>query len=204
MYKLSLKAALLAISLTVTCASVKATGIFSNTAGTLSSGAGYFGQFFTTPAVGGPWSDITFNYYSNSGPATTPYANGDLFLLSAAYNGLPTGLNTSTPGFIAEALSSSIVNGVWVFNGGVTLQTGTVYYVYGDALLPNAAITGGNSVAGAGDSYTSSAGVPFDGPNSVSSNFAVNSIPEPGTGLTMLIGALTLAGVTVRRWRSAR
>lgn len=203
MHKLPLKAAFLAISLTLTCVSVKATTVFSNTAGPNSSfSAGYFGQSFTTPAVGGPWSGITFNYYSNAGPATTPYANGNLFLTSTPYTGLPTGLNTSIAGFIAEALSSSISGGEWFFNGSVTLQTGTTYYVYEDALLPIGALTGGNTVAGAGDFFTTGAGTAFVGPNSASTNFAVNSIPEPGTASTMLIGALALAGFATRRRRS--
>ena len=38
--------------------------IVQNIAGTLGSGSGFFfGQSFTTPSSGGPWDDITFNFF---------------------------------------------------------------------------------------------------------------------------------------------
>ncbi len=51
--------------------------IISATAGTSSGGPFWWGQDFNTP-TGGPWNDITFNFYSGPG-ATNPEAAGTAF-----------------------------------------------------------------------------------------------------------------------------
>ena len=203
MIKLTTTVALLAISLT--CASLKA-GVFTEfTSGTNYTGsAGYVGQEFTTPS-GGPWDDITFNFFSNEGPATTPNAQGDLFLTSTEYVGTPAGLSTSIPGFIAEALSSSISGGAWVLSPSVTLQPSSAYYVYSDALFSAGSITGASAPSGATFLFSPSSTTDFV-TSPASANFevsgsAVSAVPEPGTVSTILLGAFAVAGFAARLWR---
>lgn len=80
------------------------------------------GESFTTGA-GGPWSNITFNFYSDA----SPYAVGDLFLYDEPYTGTAAGLGTGA-GYIDEA--TTIVSDVWDFASAVTLSADTTYYVY--------------------------------------------------------------------------
>ena len=189
MYTFSLKAALLGMALT--CGLVKAApiDIVSNTSGTMANGnAAYVGQAFTTAATGGPWDDIALSFYSNEGPATAFYSQGDLFLFSTPYTGTPAGLSTSVTGFIAEALASNISGGMWVFNPSVTLQAGTEYYVYSDVLFAAEAITGGDIISG-GQVYAAGISTTDFTSATASLNFQVNgsAVPEPGSiGLTLI------------------
>jgi hypothetical protein len=105
--------------------------IVQDVTGTTSSGfAAYWGVNFVTPA-GGPWNDLTFNFYADSG-VTVPSAAGNLYLLSAPYTGAPDALSTGVSGFIAEA---SVSGGVWTFAPSVTVAAGTQYYVFDDTAL---------------------------------------------------------------------
>jgi hypothetical protein len=113
--------------------------ITSFTAGTANASSNFIGQEVTTPS-GGPWNNLTFNYFSNV-PATTPSASGHVFLLTQTYTGTPHGLNTLTPGFVAE--STGIVANKYVFDSGVTIQPNHSYYFYNDS---NPAESGSNSV----------------------------------------------------------
>jgi hypothetical protein len=113
--------------------------ITENLGGTATFATGsYFGQSLVTPA-GGPWHNLTFNFFSNA-PATTPTAVGTAFLLSQEYLGTPANLSTSTPGFLAA--STGIVAGQYTFAPGVTVLPNTTYWVYENAALGG--ITGGN------------------------------------------------------------
>lgn len=87
------------------------------------------GESFTTPA-GGPWSSISFNFYSGVGapPYTTPVAPGTAFLLSTAYAGTPEALSAATPGFIASSISNA--GGIYTFDRAVTLQPNTQYWIF--------------------------------------------------------------------------
>ena len=84
------------------------------------------GQSVTTPA-GGPWNNITFNFFSDF--AGTPAAAGTLFLLSqedSIFNAgatAPQNLSSSTAGYIAQ--SQSISGGVYVFAPSLVLQPST-------------------------------------------------------------------------------
>lgn len=102
----------------------------------------YAGLTFTTPA-GGPWSNITFNFYATpamgSAPASTPEAVGTAFLLTQVYNGTPSNLSSSAPGYVASSISIS--GGVYIFPPSVVLNPNTQYWVYENGLLPS--ITGG-------------------------------------------------------------
>jgi len=102
--------------------------IDSQTAGSnfVGNSTNYFGESFTTPG-GGPWNDIGFNFYSNI-PATTPVAVGTAFMLSEEYSGLPSGLSSSTPGFLAA--STSISSGQFIFDSSLVLQPDTQYFLY--------------------------------------------------------------------------
>ena len=104
--------------------------------GYFTPGVQSIGQSLTTP-VGGPWNAIAFNFYdtvinSNGGAVALgpALAYGDLYLLSQSYTGLPSGLSSSTPGFIAD--TSTISSGEWIFGSAVTLQGSTQYYFYTD------------------------------------------------------------------------
>jgi len=89
----------------------------------------YCGQSFTTPS-GGPWHNITFNFYSTPAggatPASTPAAAGTAFLLTQEYLGTPAALSSSTPGYLAQSISIS--GGVYVFPSSLALSPGTKYW----------------------------------------------------------------------------
>jgi len=196
----TLSATLLLLAISLTCVPAKAGTIVENTAGTIASAAGYFGQTFTTP-TGGPWYDIAFNFFT---PGAAPYALGDLFLTTTPYTGTPAALSSSMTGFIAEA--TSISGGMWVFSSSVALQSGTTYYVYSDADFPLHAIEGGSATSGGAGNYyyTSSSTTDFAPADGSSANFEVSSLPEPGTASATLLGILALAGIAARRRLAAR
>src|ERR1700722_9124990 len=54
--------------------------------------SGYLGQSFTTPN-GGPWDDITFNFFNADGD---PIAAGTAYIFSAEYDGDPGGLSSAS------------------------------------------------------------------------------------------------------------
>jgi len=155
------------------------------------------GESFTTPG-GRPWNSISFNLYSNI-PATTPAAPGTAFLLSMACAGTPAALRNATPGFIAS--SSSNAGGIYTFDGPVTLQPNTQYWIFTNAT----AVMSGSITAGtaAQSQYTGSPFVNF--PAQVL-NFTLSgtvATPEPSTWA--LTGAV-LCGLAffARRTRRAR
>jgi hypothetical protein len=95
----------------------------------------YYGQTAQTPASGGPWNNITFNFYSCSDPSCTsvgaPHAEGNLYILSQGCDTTsPNGLATS-PFLIAK--STGISGGVYTFSPTVVLQPSTTYYFCSDA-----------------------------------------------------------------------
>src|SRR5438876_287002 len=89
------------------------------------------GQSLTTP-LGGPWRDIAFNFFSDL-TATTPAAEGTLFLLTQEYLGSPDALDSSTPGYLAQ--SAQITGGIYGFDSAVILQPGTQYFFYANAAM---------------------------------------------------------------------
>ena len=159
----------------------------------------FLGQSFTTPS-GGPWDDVTFNFYSNV-PPTTPTAAGTAFLLSQEYLGTPSNLSSSTPGFLGE--STGITGGMYVFPTALELDPGAEYFVYENGALP--AHTGGNSISGGQEYFTTSAGGNFVAQGR-SANFTVSgdvvsaAVPEPSP-LMVLASALLGFGF-LRRYRN--
>jgi hypothetical protein len=173
--------------------------IVVNTGGTAQSFGGFVGQSFTMPSSGGPWNDITFNFFSDV-PATTPFAIGTGFLLDQAYLGTPSNLSSATPGFLAE--STGITGGMYDFPAALTLNPGVTYFVYENTAFSFGAITGGNIFAGEHSYFTTAASINF-APQSVANNFAVSGIaaavPEPSTWAMMLLGFAGLGFVFRRR-----
>jgi hypothetical protein len=187
--------------------------IDTNTGGTVvSPTAAFFGQSFTTPG-GGPFDDITFNFYADAG-STTPTAAGTAFLLSQVFLGAPADLNTSTPGFLGA--STSISAGRYIFAPSLVLQANTKYFLYENAAM---VVSGGNTIpTGEGyflfpQSQTTFAPAPFaDGSGNVipgefqATNFTVTAdavvtaVPEPATfGLLLVFG---VGGIATRLRRA--
>ena len=167
------------------------------------------GQSFTTPS-GGPWHDITFNFFSDV-PALTPLASGNAFLLTQEYLGTPGGLSTATPGFLAESTGLMAVNGgdVWVFASNIVLNPNTQYWIYEDTPI---FITGASNGGGPSQEsyFTFSTGsyspcTDCDGADPAS-NFELDgsAVPEPGTWLTGLSGLGIVALTAIRRRSGSR
>ena len=54
-----------------------------------------------------------------------------MYLLTQEYLGVPSGLSSSMPGFVAR--SQSTADGIYTFNSSVVITGGTKYWVYTDA-----------------------------------------------------------------------
>jgi len=101
--------------------------------GQTSTSNNYLGQSVTVPGTSS-YNNLRFNWdgyapgsLSAPGPRG-PLAVGDLYVLTQEYVGLPSGLGSSTPGFLAQ--SQAIDNGQYVFPPTVTLKGGTKYWFY--------------------------------------------------------------------------
>lgn len=163
----------------------------------------YYGESFLTPADF-LYYNLTFNFYSNV-PATTPSAAGTAFLLTQPYNGTPSALSMTTPGFLTE--STSATGGVYTFNPNFVLLTSTEYYLYSNAPL---IVSGNNLVANEQAYFSSGATTAFISTLGGTNNFTLNGtrigvplVPEPSpkTALYVLSGAVGLGFVVMRRRR---
>jgi hypothetical protein len=172
--------------------------------GTAGAATLFPGQSFTTVA-GGPFDNITFNFFSDNNGGTTPSAAGVLFILSQEYLGTPSDLSISTAGFLAE--STGVVGGIFQFDPTVTLQGVTQYFVYSDTSF---LVSGANSDAyvGGGAYISSAAGssyVAFAG----DANFRLSgvqqaaTVPAPGTLALACLSLVVLAAAQRRRKPSA-
>jgi hypothetical protein len=170
--------------------------ITENLGGIKTSGNGfYFGQSLVTPA-GGPWHNLTFNFFSNV-PATTPTAAGTAFLLSQEYLSTPASLSSSTPGFLAA--STGIVAGQYTFASGATVLPNTTYWLYENTAFDD--ISGGNDVSGTVRVYYSR-GIDVNFQSNLSANFRLSgdvvTSPVPAPPAVVLVG-LGAGCVAVKR-----
>ncbi len=173
------------------------------TAGTNSVANFYLGQSFTTP-LDFLYGTLTFNFYAGSS-ASTPEAAGTAFLLTQPYTGAPADLGFGTPGLLAGSTSSA--NGVYMFNPGTILATGTTYYLYTNASFVTASgITTGSGYAG-GNAYAATGSGNFASFTGRDFNFTLNGIamglpiPEPSTLIIGFVASLGGVGLAARRRR---
>jgi hypothetical protein len=155
------------------------------------------GQSVLTPN-GGPWGNITFNFYNSS---NNPFAVGSLYLLNQAYGGTPANLSSSTTGYIATGTASGGTS--WVFDPSVTLQSNMTYFFYmgstsGATGLKYSTV---NPYAGGNDYATSSATSNFVDQPTVDAAFTLSGTPNPGplpgSGL-LSWAALCFGGIAMR------
>ena len=165
------------------------------------------GQSVTTPS-GGPWNQITFNYFRTFGygDPLDPYATGGLFLLSQEYLGMLDELSTSTPGYIAHSTGTQAEDSgsEWTFAADMPLQPGTQYWFYmdQDPVTP----LGFNEAYPGGDMYYAD----FFGYNNGSisdARFQLEgtsaAVPEPSTLAIWCLLAVCGIGIGWRRRRKA-
>jgi len=176
------------------------TVITENTSGTLASaGSGfYLGQSVTVPS-GDSWDNINFNLVDSN--TKTPYAAGELYLLSASYSGTPAALSSSTAGFVAS--TTSIVSGEWVFAPDVTLDPSQQYFLYTSSAFDGShevMFSGSNPYAGGSASQAVGSGS-YGAVGSADLVFTLsgNAVPEPATSSLM---GLSLVGLLARRKRT--
>jgi len=198
--------------------------ITQNTSGTQATILSGFsdGQSVTTP-IGGPWDNLGFNFVQCVDPSgtsclstttNTPFALGGLFLLTQKYDGLPSGLSSATPGFIAD--TSTIVGGVWTFASSVTLNPSSQYFFYMNTAFngPEIVYSNANPYAGGQSFEANSGNGPTYGPDdsviaSEDHVFAltgdpVGSVPEPGMGALLALVLASLVGAQTLRRRARK
>lgn len=156
----------------------------------------FFGQSFATPG-GGPWSQITFNFFSDV-PAATPNAVGTGFIFSSEYLGAPADLSSSSAGFMAE--STGISGGKFIFDPLFALQPNTMYYFYGNAMFAAGTVSGGRDGSTEYQTWAYWSYAPTDnfesGFEGASANFnaAGTPIPEASTIALLSAGLIGLIG----------
>lgn len=186
---------------------VEAAVLTEFTAGINTATTPFIGQSATTLA-GGPFNNITFNFFSDVSGGTTPSAAGDLFVLTQSYAGTPAALSVLTPGFLAQ--STGISSGIYQFNPAVTLQGGTQYFFYAN----QAVLVSGSNAGGypGGTAFTAGgANLPFgvylgDANFRLTGTLVGTAVPEPSMLLGGGVGAVLAAAFAFgkRRRRDPR
>ena len=175
---------------------LRADTVDQNTAGPSAGGTGFYGENFITPASS-RFNNITFTFLTTGG---ANFATGTGFLLSAEYLGPPSGLSSSTTGFLGQATASG---NLYTFASGITLAPLTTYYFYENTSINAGIIFGGNSYPGHQFYFSSASGTNFSGQNAPL-NFRVtgNPVPEPSTAALLLSAAFAGLFVVRRAKRS--
>ncbi|HYL76386.1 MAG TPA: PEP-CTERM sorting domain-containing protein [Bryobacteraceae bacterium] len=170
--------------------SMHAGTIVQNTGGGGLVGPEFVGQPFTTPS-GGPWVNIKFNFYQDSG--TVAAAKGTAYIFTSAYTGTPSGLSGSS--FLAAG--PAIFGVSYNFAPSFMLQPNTQYFLYEDAaLLLGVGSTGNRSNGG-------SPSLPFSPLCCGATNFLVAGDPVPESSTGLLVG-VALAGFALTTLRKRR
>jgi hypothetical protein len=140
------------------------------------------GESLTTP-LGGPWNNLTFNWFAIGG---APTAAGMLYLFTQEYLGTPADLSPGLPGLLAVSAPAS--GGMYVFAPTLTLSGATQYFFYTDTSLT---LTGSQvDISPGGDIYAAFASdASFGKFEGQDANFilAGDAVPEPAS--LVLIGA---------------
>lgn len=95
----------------------------------LSKTSGFaYGVKLTTTASGGPFNNITLNYYKDSDLSVYAEDGVHLYVLTAEYSGRASDLGTGTSGYVTHA--TTVTSNQWVFPASQELSANTTYYVY--------------------------------------------------------------------------
>jgi hypothetical protein len=180
-----------------------ATVLVQDTAGTMPNPFGFSAQSVTTPN-GGPFTNITFNFYDSQGASTAPGLA--LIVLSQPFLGpgfiIDRGVPAELPGFLTKSLSNS--RGEYRFDPTFTLNSNQQYFFYiqgelaslGEILIGGLTYTGGNYylAPNSGSNYTS-----FPNEDADFSLSGTTTVPEPSS-LALILPAIG-AVLGLCRWR---
>lgn len=142
-----------------------------------------YAESVMTPG-GGPWENIGFHFIDYNGDS---HASGGLYVLSQAYTGRPSNLNSSVAGYLD--FTNTVVDNVWTFDN-LTLNPNTQYFFLMDSnptMALKLALT--NPYAG-GVLYASGGAGSFQAIPSADMLFVLSgdevaTAPEPGTWALM-------------------
>lgn len=178
-----------------------------------SLGPTFWGQSFTTP-VGGPWNNLTFNFYRNA--AHDPAAVGTLYILDElgwlpGEIPVPDQLSETFLGYVAhsEAVNAFGTGTAWYFPSTAQLEGGTKYWAFMDESGywpdPDFLLVNGDNPFTAGESYYAQGASSGYGPSGAiyDLNFSLNglpvsAVPESGTACLLALGLLGLASARRR------
>ena len=213
----SVKKMALAALLATAAGAGNAATIVDFSAGAVQFGLSYrdVGQSFTTGSAAS-YNNLSFSFLnpiSFSSEAGT--AGRTLFLLSQAYSGDPSNLNSTTAGFIASDTSASnpSTETSWTFASGVSVLGSTQYWVYtknegsvgvyvepGGTLgrIGDPSYFGGQAYGSTFANNSFAAAPNYDFNFRFSGNAVVSTVPEP-SGYAMMIVGLVAVGAVARR-----
>lgn len=156
------------------------------------SATAFLGQSATV-APGGPFNNITFNFFDGS---EAPQALGTLYIFDSEYLGRPDALS----GAASLAASVSNAGGIYAFDPSVTLNGGQQYFFYADTIMTS--IGSGLDVYSGGTVYfADDAALNFFANGNQDARFELNGtfVPEPVT--LSLFGAGVIGLGVMRRRR---